>query len=297
MSMLSLSSPSTPSSSPSSVLLHPLALSSILEAFVSRPPSSARVLGCLLGRVATAPGGGRVVEVVSAYAVPSAEQGASVAIGKDYQRQMAALAGRTSGAAPVGWFATSPGGLDGACPVPESASLVHDFFAGECADEPVHLIVDTSLQGDATSARAYTATPLAVQGVALANMFTEVRVEARADEGERIFVDQCVQGNAGAGQSERRREDELLASLDGLLELLGGASGYVDKVVAGSEPADPSRGRAIADALAAVPTLQPGALKDMLSGSLQDLLMVMYLGKLTKTQLAIAEKLTATVAI
>lgn len=47
----------------------------------------------------------------------------------------------------------------------------------------------------------------------------------------------------------------------------------------------------LADTLAAVPRMRPEAFNRLFDDNLQDLLMVSYLSSLTRTQLAIAEKL------
>lgn len=47
----------------------------------------------------------------------------------------------------------------------------------------------------------------------------------------------------------------------------------------------------MADTLAAVPRMRPEAFNRLFDDNLQDLLMVSYLSSLTRTQLAIAEKL------
>lgn len=49
----------------------------------------------------------------------------------------------------------------------------------------------------------------------------------------------------------------------------------------------------LADTLAAVPRMRPEAFNRLFDDNLQDLLMVSYLSSLTRTQLAIAEKLAA----
>ena len=166
--------------------------------------------------------------------------------------------------------------------------------------DPIHLVVDTPLSSDATSISAFVATPLSVQGVALANMFTEIAIETKTSDCEKIFIDNCVKDLVVPGEqavSSKGSEDNLEASMDKLLALLKVAAAYVTDVVAGKKAADNNLGRGIADALAAVPRLQPAAFEKLFNDNLQDLLMVMYLSKLTKTQLTIAEKLTATITI
>ncbi len=71
------------------------------------------------------------------------------------------------------------------------------------------------------------------------------------------------------------------------------AAEYVDQVVAGTVKADDETGRRIADTLASVPRIRPEVFDKIFNDGLQDLLMVAYLASLTKSQLAIAARLTA----
>ena len=54
-------------------------------------------------------------------------------------------------------------------------------------------------------------------------------------------------------------------------------------------------GRAIARALAAVPSLEPAHLERVVDTAVQDLLSVMYLANLTRAQLALSDKLIASI--
>jgi len=51
-------------------------------------------------------------------------------------------------------------------------------------------------------------------------------------------------------------------------------------------------GQAIHDAISAIPKIDPGRFKKLLNGTVQDLLMVVYLANLTQTQVALADKIT-----
>ena len=97
------------------------------------------------------------VEVTNCFAVPHAERGSEVAIGKDFNRQMLALHLRANrNETVVGWYATSfPEAEEGygqsQC-IADTSTLIHEFYADECADTvmdaPIHLVVDTSLISD-----------------------------------------------------------------------------------------------------------------------------------------------------
>ncbi len=65
-------------------------------------------------------------------------------------------------------------------------------------------------------------------------------------------------------------------------------------VLAGRQTPNDEIGRHIAETLAVVPQITPEAFDKVFNSSLQDLLMVSFLSNLTKTQLAITEKLLST---
>jgi len=307
----------------SSVVVHPLVLLSVLDHHTRRQEGAGRVIGTLLGRR-----DGDRVEVTNCFAVPHAERGDEVAIGKDFNRQMLALHLRANRKETVvGWYATAlpvdsdggegeegadssgSGGGEYRC-IADTSSLIHEFYAGECDDDPVHLVVDTSLRTDAVSLRAYRSTPVQVRGEPLANLFHEIGLAVRCSESERIAVDQMVKAQnrekADGGEEEEKKgsaeddgEDEAAAlrvSMERLLSMLETASAYVDGVVEGKTPADDKVGRKIEDALSAIPRIRPEVFDRMFNDSLQDLLMVTYLSNVTRTQLTIAEKLNATLA-
>lgn len=240
------------------------------------------------------------VEITNAFAVPHAERGDEVAIGKDFNRQMLALHLRANPRETVmGWYATAlpdendPNG-ESKC-IADTSSLIHDFYAGECDDDPIHLVVDTSLQTDAIALRAYKSTPVCIKNEPLANMFNEIRLSVKSSESERICIDRMIGSNSAEGASTNEDETAALqVSMERLLQMLETCSEYVDKVVDGTVSADDEVGRNISEVLNSVPRIRPEVFDKMFNDSLQDLLMVTYLSNITKTQLTIAEKLNET---
>ncbi len=213
----------------------------------------------------------------------------------------------------VGWYATSlpSDGADAAADpsskcIADTSSLIHEFYAGECDEDPIHLVVDTSLVNDAIALRAYKSVPVVVRGETLANLFHEIRLCVKSSESERICVDRMIKaasphgaGDALVNPADNTRLDETHAlelSMAKLLEMLETCSAYVDGVIANSsydEPGVEEMGREILDSLNVVPRIRPEVFDKMFDDSLQDLLMVTYLSNITKTQLVIAEKLNA----
>lgn len=253
------------------------------------------MIGTLLGKRE-----GDRVEITNAFAVPHAERGDEVAIGKDFNRQMLALHLRANPRETVvGWYATAlprdEGAGTGSLPrcIADTSSLIHEFYAGECDDEPVHLVADASLAADAVALRAYRACPVCVRGEPLANAFHELHLTMTASEAERICVDRMV-GAAGKSAGAPADADggrALRTSMEKLLAMLETCSEYVDGVVDGTVSPDDEVGRDISETLSAVPRIRPEVFDKMFNDSLQDMLMVTYLSNITKTQLTIAEKL------
>lgn len=67
----------------------------------------------------------------------------------------------------------------------------------------------------------------------------------------------------------------------------------MDKVVKGSEVADPAVVRLLQQLVAAAPRLPTESFGKMFNTQVQDMLTIVYLANLTRTQLALAEKLQA----
>ena len=239
------------------------------------------------------------VEITNAFAVPHAERGDEVAIGKDFNRQMLSLHLRANPRETVvGWYATAlpERTAGGSKCIADTSSLIHEFYAGECDDDPIHLVVDTSLDTDEMALRAYKSIPVTVKGEALANVFHEIRLAMKSSESERICIDRMI-GASSTPVGASTNQDESLAlkiSMEKLLGMLEKCSEYVDKVVAEDIPADDEVGRDISDTLNSIPRIRPEVFDKMFNDSLQDLLMVTYLSNITKTQLTVAEKLNET---
>lgn len=278
--------------------VHPLVVMSVLDHHTRRQEGAGRVIGTLLGRKY-----GDKVEVTNCFAVPHAERGDEVAIGKDFNRQMLALHLRSNkNEAVVGWYATALPDEelgDFKC-IADTSSLIHEFYSSECEDDPVHLVIDTSLKGNTVSVKAFKSTPVQVKGEPLANMFHEIKLKMRYSESEQICVDKMIEHQVDEGSVYCGEDDSLNGlriSMERLLQMLEVASSYVDKVVDGSIDADDKIGRCIVDTLNSVPRIPTEDFDNMFNESLQDLLMITYLSNMTRAQLTIAEKLNAVLAV
>jgi translation initiation factor 3 subunit F len=280
----------------SQVIVHPLVLLHILDHHTRRQENAGRVIGTLLGRR-----DGNLVEVTNCFAVPHAEQGDEVAIGKDFNKTMLALHLRSNRKeVVVGWYASAASGEGAPTLIADTSSLIHDFYCGEAeAGDPVHLVVDTRLENNMLSLRAYKSAPIVAQGEALGNLFHELRLSLRSNEPESICLSEMIAASDGK-EKEATKEtpgDALQVSMEKLHSMLETALAYVDSVVEGKVQPDAEMGRQIADTLATVPRIRPEVFDKLFHDSLQDLLMVTYLANITRTQLTIAEKLNASLGV
>jgi translation initiation factor 3 subunit F len=79
-----------------------------------------------------------------------------------------------------------------------------------------------------------------------------------------------------------------------VLSMLDTVLNYVNEILAGRSisPQDNAVGRALLDMVNSVPKMTPDEFENMLNSNIKDLLMVICLSQLTKTQIQLNEKLT-----
>lgn len=85
--------------------------------------------------------------------------------------------------------------------------------------------------------------------------------------------------------------DNLEQSIIQVQAMLERVSTYVDSVLAGTVPANNTVGRYLMNTVSVVPKVDPVEFEKMFNSHLQDLLMVIYLANMTRTQLAVAKRL------
>ncbi|CAH1791841.1 unnamed protein product, partial [Owenia fusiformis] len=267
-----------------SVKVHPVVLFSIVDSYERRNEDARRVIGTLLG---TADRG--QVEVTNCFTVPHNESEDEVAVDIEFARNMYELHKKVNPAEViVGWYSTGPGP-----DVTEHSVLIHEYYARE-AKNPVHLTVDTSLKGSKMGTKAYVSTPLGVPGKTVGTMFTPVPLDITSYEPERIGVDFLQKSKYNPKRTISMVSDllQVETACERLEEKLANVLQYVDDVLAGKITADNQIGRTLLDLVNSVPKIDPEEFEEMLNSNMKDLLMVVYLSNLTRTQLALSEKLT-----
>jgi len=264
------------------VKVHPVVLFQITDAYERRPQENHRVIGTLVGSVDK-----QCVEITNCFCVPHKEYEERVEADIVYAQDMFELNKKV---APqenlVGWFATGN-------EITSHSALIHDYYARETKD-PIHLTLDTSLTGNKMTMKAYVFVPLGVPGATSGSMFTPVPVEVTATEPEIAGLDllhktKYMKVRTVDPSPDLCKISEAANKLEVMLEAL---IKYVEAILEGTEVADNSVGRTLTNLVQSVPKMDTVEFEKMLNSNLRDLLMVIYLSQLTKTQLQLNEKLS-----
>lgn len=275
--------------------VHPVAILKILDAYVRRPEGSQRIIGTLLGWISE----GSVVDITDSFPVVHQNKDQTVLMDQDYHKSMLALRKKVSPReVVVGWFST---GVE----INDSSAFFHAFY---CTKEseftatavlpgPVHLLVDTAGSGLGVKAYVNVRTQVA-EGLL---QFHEVPLRVQTSNAEKTGISQMMQGRRATREAVANHSaPKDVATLDGfeggLKELLGlfrRIQEYVRAVQGGTAKADLAVGRGLTQALCSEPVIDIEAVEQLCHNSLQDALMVVYLSNLTRTQIAIAERINA----
>lgn len=138
---------------------------------------------------------------------------------------------------------------------------------------------------------------LALGGTPLATEFVEAPCEVVAAEADRVGGGRLRAAGGGGDESGAASTAPgdaaaLDETVDRLVALLDAGAGYAQRCADGSEPhPSPAAGRALADALAALPALPPADLASLAADASQDALLVSYLAQLVRAQVALADRL------
>jgi len=263
--------------------LHPTVLFNICDSYIRRNDQQERVIGTLCGSISS----DGTVEIRNSYAVPHSEMADQVAVDIDYHRTMFELHQRVSPKEIiVGWYST------GASLSP-SDTLIHEFYGREVSN-PVLLTVDTQFTEERANIKAFVSTLLTLGDRQLAAQFHEVQLDLRLIEAERIGFDLLKKTVVEKLPNDVEGLESTIERLQGMIDTV---FRYVEDVVEGQVEPDNSVGRYLADTLASVPRESTDAFDKLFNDSIQDLLLVLYLANLTRTQLTLAEKLNTAAQI
>merc|ERR1712137_1130183 len=260
------------------VKLHPVVLLQIIDSYERRNLDAQRVIGTLLG---TSYKNG--VEVTNCFCVPHNESEEEVAVELDFAKDMFDLHRKVNPQETiVGWWATGTG-------VTSHSALIHEYYSRESTN-PVRITVDTTLQDSRMGIKAYVSVPMGINGKTMGCMFAPVPVEITCYEPETVGLNASQKTKTSV-----KRQAGVASDLTQIVEAsqqMETILGYVDKVLSGASTPDNAFGRSLLDMVHSVPKMTTGEFEEMLNSNRKDLLMVLYLSQLTKTQLLLNEKLT-----
>jgi len=264
------------------VKIHPVVLFQIVDAYERRNADTYRVIGTLLGSVEKG-----VVEVTNCFCVPHKESHDQVDAEITFATDVYDLNRRVnSSESIVGWWASGN-------EVTNHSFVIHDYYKREC-NNPIHVTLDTSLQGGRMGLKAYVNVDLGVPEGKKGSMFTPVKVETICYEPEVIAL-KLAQKTIGTRpkQVEPMMDLAQISEASGkLLELLNQVLQYVEDVLSEKQQPDNAVGRSLLDLIYSVPNMTHDQFATMFNSNVKDLLMVVTLSQLIKTQLQLNERLT-----
>jgi len=262
------------------VKVHPVVLFQIVDSYERRSQDAYRVIGTLLGNVDKG-----YVEITNCFCVPHKEYQEKVEAELNFAREMFELNKKVNpNENVVGWWATGS-------EVTSHSALIHDYYARECSN-PVHLTLDTNLNGGKMTMKAYVCVPIGTPKGTSGSMFSPIPVEVTGYDPELLAVKLCrktLHDPTATMLDDLAQVNESTKKLSDMIDIV---LNHVESVLNGSINADNSLGRSLLDMVQSVPKLNSDDLEEMLNSNMKDLLMVMFLAQLTKTQLQLNEKLT-----
>lgn len=280
--------------------LSPTVVLNVLDHFKRRVEGLDIVVGTLLGVKR-----GNSIVIADCfpviYHVESEEKGL---FDEEYHNQMLAMKLKMNPEnVVVGWYQTGN-------KITYLSSLVHKRYYTDCSN-PVLLTVDTALTDNRMAVKAYTGNIITrTDPIVIANhqaatdktdpetsadvmaSFVSVPLEYCAHESDKTGVDAMINASpVGHGLDAPATflgdMDSLEHSLIKLRTAVDTLQLYVQQVQDGKIEGDPVLGRRIANVLAQVPYMNPQVFND----NVQDLLMIVYLANITRTQIALSHKI------
>lgn len=267
--------------------VHPVVVFSILDHYKRRTDGQKRVIGTLLGEVDEVT---NVCHIKNCFPVPHQETEDDVALDLEYHTNMLRLSERVSpNEKVVGWYSTGD-------ELNYVSSLMHEVYKSQI-EEPVLVTVDVNVtKFNKMALKAYVGNVVKYCSAPSMARFEPVTLDVTAFEGEKIAVDALINGNPeGSGFDAPATVLTDLENLDNSLSklhtLLESVATYCAAVQEGKQKGDARVGQAISHIIAAVPHLESGAFDDMFTSKIQDLLMVLYLTNVTRTHVALADRI------
>ncbi|ORX55146.1 Mov34-domain-containing protein [Hesseltinella vesiculosa] len=260
----------------------PVVLFSVLDHYLRREKDQELVVGAILG---VRSDDGTEVEIRNAFSLLETDDG----LDEEHYKTLYDLHRKVNPEEVIlGWYTAGQNIL-------ANATTYQAVFKQDCAPfNPIHMTMDPEalFKTNGLGLNTYTAAPVGFSEDADC-MFLPVPSEIKYLDAERSGLEMLA-----SAKSNETRTAALLSDMDHLevaivrlQELLERVSKYVDSVVQGTTPPNNAIGRYIMDAVSVVPKIDASVFEKTFNSHLQDLLMVVYLANMTRTQLSVAEKL------
>ena len=271
-----------------SVKIHPVVLFNIVDYYERRNLDAKRVIGTLLGSHDKSGN----VEITNSFVVQHREVNNEVAIDIDLSKELYDLHRKVNpNEVVVGWFSTGAGEVN------EYSVVIHDYYSRE-TQNPVHLTVDPGEKS--LIIKAFVSTPFGVPSKTVGTMFSplaDVNI-AYGYDSEMIGLKTSLTGGSlfGKPKTFENELDMILSSSQKSQETINTIIKFIDdNFLSVNKPIPSSNSNDIGRQLmSTVESVIPfgGDGDDALNSNLKDLLMVIYLSNLCKTQLMLNEKLS-----
>jgi len=270
--------------------LQPVVLFNVLDHYIRRNEDQDRVIGTLLG--ITNDFG--VVEIRNSFAVRHFEKD-QVGLLADFLNSVLKLHLRANPKEViVGWYTTGTE-IHNSITTKSNDIFFNEFFSKESQHTPIHLTVDISLLGTGMGIKAFIISPLSLPSAEkpLVAQFQPVKLNIETFDAEKTAVEVLMQAKAESSNQTTALSElgNVEASITQISKMLDSLTEYVDKIVAGEIPHNSKIGRFLSSTVSSLTKIDPQVFDKMFNNSMQDLLMVVYLTNLTRTQLALTEKL------
>ena len=278
----------------SSVRVHPQVVLTICDAFTRRPEDADRCIGTLMGYVAE----GGYIEVTDCFTViHQDDKDRGVLMDQDYHRKMVNLRSKVNTKEQVlGWFCTGSA-------IEDSSVVIHNFYLRPDSlfvpqpglPQPIHMIVDTSLENDKLVIKAFMNKDTSVAETLV--QFHEIPLKIQVDEADKTGMAMLLRAEKKQQAKDVITDKDCFnSSMTSLLEAFKKIKAYTQDVIDGKIEGNEIVGRELNKVLCSEPFFDQDQFKNLCAGALQDELMVVYLSQLTRTQIVLAEKINSAYA-
>ena len=188
----------------------------------------------------------------------------------------------------IGWYTT-------ASQVSDASFSIHDIFLQEMSS-PVLLLVDAALSNKQLSVKAFVSTMDGeLADHAVGGHFAPVKVTYSVQDADRVGLNALMSKRTNEQSSIDSDLDNLETSVQKLSGLIDNVLAFVEDMISKGDttPEQNAIGRTLMNAVTSIPHVDNALFQDVLSRNLKDLLMVVYLSHLAKTQVMISERLNA----